>query len=215
MKLFDFLQDCVAIGAVLFLVSAMTGDDSGTGLDGAAGREASSPGLAAGQLSGSAVQTLGPVGESMGLDLDALERELDDLLADNPASLDAAAADPFGKRLSDGSTAARPTLRAPVTPRQPDVVREVLPMPDASDYDLQGDRLLPTVMPWQRQPVAAQPRGSQHRAAGSAPSASGPISTPRTQPPSDRFDLEAFGASVGRDLLDGLANAPAAPKRVR
>ena len=205
MKLFDFLQDCVAIGAVLFLVAAMTDDD-----------ETATPGSSAvaataGQLSGSATAT--PEG-AFELDLDALERELDDLLADNPGSL-GRDVDPFGERLRDGSTAARPTLSAPAVTRQPDVVREVLPMPDASDYDLQGERLLPTVMPWQRQPVAAQPQGSQHRAAGPAPAASSPLSTPRGQPVDDGFDLEAFGASVGRDLLDGLATAPAAPRRVR
>lgn len=215
MKLFDYLQDCVAIGAVLVFVQVMTADDD------TAGSAVPSPldGLVSQTLpSGDLLQDpsgrlrIGPNGEvtlsdgsrsaidEVDATLSALERRLDGLLAGSGN------ADPA--RLAPELQA--PELPAPDSFRSRDVVREVAPMPDAADYRFDAEQpLVPQSLPWS----SSEKPSSAHRPGGlRTPSGSQPIGP---VPTLESDDFNPFGTTAIGDAFDDVATRLSAPRRVR
>lgn len=238
MKLFDFLQDCVAAGAVLFLIVNMSGQDDpayATGPLPRASGYASGPqtlppsatDLRYGEA-GLLPSNRGPAARELQDSLDALDRELDAILSDPSGP---SGGNGFGDGRGVGQVKRTPIapLTLPPPGQEPgelgDVIRHAMPMPDAGDYNLDQDRpLLDDTMPWETTRVPMQPTGSsaKSRQYGAAPSASRPLMPRRVEtlppPAAEESGLEEFGASLDRQASRrgrSRIAAPPSPRRVR
>ena len=244
MKLFDFLQDCVAIAAVLSLVAFMTAD-SGDATD---SPQLSNSQPASSQLAATSPSDTAPLGTApsesqiVSKSLDALEAELRGLLAAPIPELSETPGNGFEQpeafevpegvaRIAPPATGYRdvpiqptPQPARPLEASAP-VERAVPLVPDAYGYDLSesvpGEEFDLSEMMGsrpQRQPAAS---GAQRRSGGEAPSASRPMRNRpiHTLPPPPMDDeesgLQPFGASLMPKSFDDLAHGARPPRRVR
>ena len=214
-SVFDFLQDCVAIGAVLALVVVMTADDE----DAATVAATQSAAISQAPLDAATSDALARLDAELREQLAAPIIELEEprqtpvIEASTPAGKPVAA-DPFAgafERFSDAVEV--PTDSVPI-------VRAVPPLPDASDYTLSNESLLPDTLPWQK-PAVPRADAPGRRRGGVPPAASRPLipraMQPLSAPPVDEADdsLSPFGSSIDTPDASDVARGPRAPQRLR